>query len=82
MELREKIFSKLVERMATVFVKPVSELTEDVSFDADLKAKSAQLTQLTTYLENEFDIEIPFMIFRRKTTIGQAVDYVLELCEA
>lgn len=46
----------------------------------DFNAKSVQYSQLTTFLEDEFDIEIPYMDFRRQATIGEAVDYVITEC--
>ncbi len=81
MELREEIFDKLVTRAAPLFGKAPEELTEDKRFVEDLNAKSVHYSQITTYLEDCFDVEIPYMNFRRKQTIGEAVDYVLQLCE-
>ncbi len=81
MALRENIYEKLVERAAPLFGKTPEEMSEDMKFVEDLDAKSVHYSQITTYLEDEFDVEIPYMKFRRKVTIGEAVDYVLELCE-
>ena len=81
MTLRENIYEKLVERAAPLFGKEVEDMNEDLKFVDDLDAKSVHYSQITTYLEDEFDVEIPYMKFRRKATIGEAVDYVLELCE-
>ena len=36
---------------------------------------------MITLLEDEFDVEIPFMQFRRKLTVGESVDYVCELLD-
>lgn len=40
-----------------------------------------QTSQLVACLEDRFGIEIPYMKFRRKQTIADAVDYVMELME-
>ena len=32
-------------------------------------------------MEDEFDVEIPYMTFRRKKTIGEAIEYVYDLVE-
>ena len=77
---REEIYKKLVARMGPLLNKKPEELTEDVRFDT-LGVKSVHYSQITTFLEDAFDVEIPYMTFRRKATIGEAVDYVLELCE-
>jgi len=81
MTLRENIYEKLVGRAAPLFGKEPEEMNEELKFVEDLDAKSVHYSQITTYLEDEFDVEIPYMKFRRKATIGEAVDYVLELCE-
>jgi acyl carrier protein len=79
MSLREDVYQKLVERAAPLFgIKP-ENMTEGLRFDEDLKAKSVHISQITTFMEDAFDIEIPYMTFRRKATIGEAVDYVLKL---
>jgi acyl carrier protein len=81
MNQRDEIFEMLVERAAPLFGKDKAEITEDMRFAEDLNAKSVHYSQITTYLEDKFDVEIPYMTFRRKKTIGEAVDYVLELTE-
>lgn len=81
MTVREEIFQKMVERAAPIFGKKPEELTEDLAFVEDLNAKSVHYSQITTYLEDAFDVEIPYMTFRRKKTLGEAADYVAELLE-
>lgn len=76
---RSEIYAKLIERAAPLFGIQQENMTEDLRFEEDLKAKSVHYSQITTYLEYVFDIEIPYMTFRRKATIGEAVDYVLKL---
>lgn len=77
--MREQIQEKMMERLKVIF--PNVTITEETRFENDLKAKSVQYSQITTYLEDAFDVEIPYMKFRRKETVGEAIDYVLELCE-
>lgn len=79
MNLRNEIYQKLVERAAPLFgIKP-ENMAESLRFEEDLQAKSVHYSQITTFLEDIFDVEIPYMTFRRKATIGEAVDYVLKL---
>lgn len=77
---RDEIYAKLVSRMGPLLNKRPEELTDDVRFDA-LGVKSVHYSQITTFLEDAFDVEIPYMTFRRKQTIGEAADYVLQLVE-
>lgn len=78
--MREEILAKIIERAAPLFGMDSASLGEDTTFEA-CNAKSVHYSQITTYLEDEYDVEIPFMSFRRKKTLGEAADYVLELVE-
>lgn len=65
--------------IARVFKRDPSTLTRDTRFVEDLAAKSMNIAQLIAVLEDDFGISIPFMEARRRKTVGEAVDYVLEL---
>lgn len=78
--MREEILELMLQKCAEVFGVSMGELSENTRF-VDLNAKSAQLVQITTCLEDEFDVEIPFMNFKRQQNIGEAVSYVLALVE-
>lgn len=80
MELREEILEKMIQRTAEVLKKDPAELTTDMRFIEDLKAKSVNMVQIITVLEDEFDVEIPYMQIRKKKSIGEAVDLIAELC--
>lgn len=76
----KQVFDALCERASQLFGKDASEFTEETAFK-DLDIKSVQYSQITTYLEDEFDIEVPYMQFRRQETFGDAVEYVVELMD-
>jgi acyl carrier protein len=79
MELKEEILEKIIKRAAELFKRDPGELTADTNFAEDLKIKSANYVQIIAVLEDAFDVEIPFMEFRRKKTLGEAADYVADL---
>lgn len=81
MELRDEILEKMIARASEIFGKDPSELGEDTDFVEDLKAKSVNYVQIISVLEDEFDVEINFMAFRRNKTFGDAADFVEELVE-
>jgi acyl carrier protein len=81
MAQKQQVVEKIVERVCEIFGKQRQDVSEATNFVEDLGAKSGNLTQITTFLEDEFEIEIPFMDFRRKTTIGEAAEFVLSLIE-
>lgn len=81
MELRDQVREKLVQVTATVMgVDPVA-ITDEVAFVADLGAKSGNLTMIITELEDEFDIEIPYLDVKRAGTVGAVVALIVDLCE-
>ena len=80
MSIRQDVFKQLALRASQLFGKSQDELTEATRFVEDCNAKSVQYSQITTFLEDEFDIEIPYMEFRRQPTFGDAVRYVVEEC--
>ena len=77
-QVREKVYAAVSEAMNT----PREDLTDATEIIADLGAKSANLVRIIAVLEDEFDLEIPFMQFRRKKTMGEAIEYVVQLAEA
>ncbi len=81
MALRDEIIEKMIERAAELFKKDPSELSEDTSFEEDLKAKSVNYVQIIAVLEAEYDVQITYMQFRRHKTFGEAADFVVEIIE-
>jgi acyl carrier protein len=68
--------------VASTMSKAVDELTDSTDLVADLGVKSVNFVRIVGALEDEFDLEIPFMEFRRKKTIGEAIDYIVQLYES
>lgn len=80
MELRDEIMEMIINKAASLFGKDASSLNENTNFTDDLGAKSVNLVQIIAVLEEEYDVAISFMEFRRAKTIGEAADYVASLC--
>lgn len=80
MALKDEIFEKIRQRIAEVFRKNPAELSAETRFTEDLKAKSVNLVQLIAILEDSYDVQINFMEFRRKKTLGEAAEFVAHLC--
>lgn len=78
--MREEVLEKIIGRAASLFGMDEDMITQDTTF-AECNAKSAHISQITTYLEDEYDMEIPFMNFRRQKTFGEAADFVADLIE-
>lgn len=78
--MKEQILAKIIERASMIWGQEPSSLNEETLF-SDMKPKSTHYSQLTTYLEDAFDVEVPYMGFKRCKTLGEAADYVAELLE-
>ena len=75
----EEVLSRIITRAAELFKVDPSQFSGETRFIEDLKAKSVNYVQIIAVLEEEFDVQIPFMEFRRKKTFGEAADFVAEL---
>ena len=69
----------IIDKAAALFGKDKASLNENTRFTEDLAAKSVNLVQIIAVLEEEYDVAISFMEFRRAKTIGEAADYVAGL---
>ena len=72
----------LFERVKEVIVRelavPESQVTEEATFDGDLKADSLDVVELVMALEDEFELEIPEEDAEQMRTVGDAVRYLKE----
>ncbi|MFV0363886.1 MAG: acyl carrier protein [Suipraeoptans sp.] len=78
--MKEDILSKIIERACEIWKVTPDTLSENTEF-ATLNPKSAHYSQMTTFLEDEFDVEVPYLGFKRAKTFKDAVEYVAELLE-
>jgi acyl carrier protein len=79
---RDQVSSVMYSAISATMNKPVEDLSDSTELIADLGAKSVNFVRIISALEDEFDLEIPFMEFRRKKTIGDAIDYIVQLYES
>ena len=79
---RDEIRPALLKAISETMKTPVAELTDNTQIIADLGAKSVDFVRIIGALEDELDLEIPFMEFRRKKAIGEAIEYLVALCES
>jgi acyl carrier protein len=80
MELKEEILGKIIARAAEVFKVDPATLSANTRFVEDLKAKSVNLVQIIAILEDTYDVQINFMDFRKRPTLGEAAQFVAQLC--
>lgn len=78
--MKDEVLAKIIERGAYIWGKDSSELDADTTFD-EMNAKSGHISQITTFLEDEFDAEVPYIGFKKCKTLGEAADYVVDLLD-
>lgn len=77
---KNEILEKIIQRAAHIWGVAPESLNADTTF-ASMNAKSAHYSMITTTLEDAYDLEIPYLKFRRCETLGAAAEYVASLEE-
>lgn len=75
-----EILDMIIKKAAEITGKAPESLGGESSFEA-LGLKSIEISQIGTYLEDEYDMEIPFMQFQRQKSFADAAAYVEGLLE-
>ena len=78
MASREEIYEQVKDVLVEQLGAEEDQITEEASFQDDLDADSLDLVELIMELEDQFGIKIPDEDAQKLTTVGQAVDYVVE----
>jgi acyl carrier protein len=78
--MQDKVLAKIIERASSIWGVDSATLNSETAF-VNMGAKSVHYSQMTTFLEDAFDIEVPYMNFKRCKTLGEAAQYVANLME-
>jgi acyl carrier protein len=74
---KDELFAKIRSIVADKLSISEDQITEEASFIDDLGADSLDTVELVMALEDEFDLDIPDDEAEKLTTVGKAIEYVL-----
>lgn len=79
MAFQDEVIELLKDSAAKIFNVDKDTLGPDTRFKEDLHAKSVNIVQISAALEDEYEIEVPFMELSKKQTFAEAAAYIDEL---
>lgn len=75
-EFQEEVIDILKDKAASIFGDDPSTLSADTRFVEDLHCKSVNIVQFASALEDEYEIEVPFMELNKMKTFGEAAQFI------
>ena len=75
---REEVYEQVKDVLTEQLGVEENDINDEASFQEDLEADSLDLVELIMELEDQFGLKIPDEDAQKLTTVGQAVDYVVE----
>lgn len=79
MSFKEEVLAWLIEKTADMLGAEQGSVTPATRFKEDLGCKSADIVRITAGLEDEYEVEVPFMAFNRCVTLEDGANYVCKL---
>ncbi len=78
-DVRDQVSAVLYKAVSAAMELPVDELNDSTELVKDLGAKSVNMVRIISVLEDELDLDVSFQELRRRKTIGDIIDYLVEL---
>ncbi len=75
-DFQQEVVEILVNKAVAMTGKPADSLGPDTSFVEDLGCKSVNIVQFAAALEDEYEVEVPFMELNKCKTFREAAELV------
>ena len=75
-EFQEEVVDILKSKAAEIFGVDAATLSAETSFVDDLHCKSVNIVQFASALEDEYEVEVPYMQLNKCKTFADAVKFV------
>ncbi len=77
-EFQEEVVEILKDKAVDIFGVDRDSLSGATSFVDDLHCKSVNIVQFASALEDEYEVEVPFMELNKKKTFQEAAEFIDE----
>lgn len=78
MATKEQIEARVKEIVSEQMNVAIAQVTREAAFTTDLGADSLDQVELVMELEEEFGVNIPDESAEKITTVGQAIDFIVD----
>lgn len=78
MSIKEEVIDLLSTKAAQLYRLDPATLSRTTRFEDDLHAKSVHIVQFSAVLEDEYELEVPYMEFKKKATFGDVADWIAQ----
>ena len=75
-EFQEEVVDILKSKAAEIFGVDAATLSAETSFVDDLHCKSVNIEQFASALEDEYEVEVPYMQLNKCKTFADAAKFV------
>lgn len=77
-EFQQEVVDILKDKAAEIFGSDPATLSADTKFVDDLGCRSVNIVQFASALEDEYEVEVPFMELNKMETFGDAAALIDE----
>ena len=77
-EFQQEVVDILKDKAAEIFGSDPATLSADTKFVDDLGCRSVNIVQFASALEDEYEVEVPFMELTTMETFGDAAAHIDE----
>lgn len=78
MSIKDEVFELLSTKAVQIYRVDPATLSPQTRFEDDLHAKSVHIVQFSAVLEDEFELEVPYMEFKKKATFGDVAEWIAQ----
>ena len=79
MNFQDEVIELLKNRASQLFGIDPATLSGDTNYDEDLHCKSTDIVRFSAALEDEYEIEVPYMALKRCKTFAETAKFMSEL---